>query len=472
MIEKRKLEHSEYILGVRKRAREIADALTERYGYASILVMDATGKSYRCDRSGVSAADEPLYCSRGAVIRVIVRGSVLELALDDIENAQTESICERIDRMSASMPDGDIDAGESECILSESTEYLLSPEEMGDERILSRLSEQRERALRLDARVFDALVRLSWQKYTKLFISPARDMTESVMWTAATVLTFVREGERMKDSYRGYSNLGGIEILDKLADEGIELSVRSAVDLLSSEPIPAGEYDCVCSPDVTGLIVHEAFGHGVEMDMFVRDRALAREYVGKRVASDLVSMHDTASAVNEAASYFFDDEGNLSSDTLIIDRGILVQGIADGVAAARLGVSPTGNGRRENFAHKAYTRMTNTYFEPGTDTLEDMIASIDYGFYIEEARCGMEDPKNWGIQCVAGIAREIRAGVLTGKVYSPVVMSGYVPLLLQSISMMSGESSLFGCGFCGKGYKEWVKVSDGGPAIKARIKLS
>ena len=115
--------------------------------------------------------------------------------------------------------------------------------------------------------------------------------------------------------------------------------------------------------------------------------------------------------------------------------------------------------------------MTNTYFEAGKDKLEDMIASIQYGFLLENASSGMEDPKNWGIQCMVNIAREIKEGKLTGKIYSPIVMTGYVPDLLKSISMISDTMELSGGGFCGKGYKEWVKVSDGGPYIKARIRL-
>ena len=83
----------------------------------------------------------------------------------------------------------------------------------------------------------------------------------------------------------------------------------------------------------------------------------------------------------------------------------------------------------------------------------------------------MEDPKNWGIQCMVAIAREIKDGKLTGKIYSPIVLTGYVPDLLKSISMVSENVELGGGGFCGKGYKEWVKVSDGGPYIKARIRL-
>ena len=182
-------------------------------------------------------------------------------------------------------------------------------------------------------------------------------------------------------------------------------------------------------------------------------------------------MHDGAAAASETATFFFDDEGTLAQDTVIIEKGILKTGICDAQAAMALGTKPTGNGRREKNSHKAYTRMTNTFFEPGTDKVEDMIASISYGFYLENASSGMEDPKNWGIQCLVDIAREIKDGKFTGKVFSPIVLTGYVPDLLKSISMMSDECKLAGTGYCGKGHKEWVKVSDGGPYIKAKIRL-
>ena len=231
-----------------------------------------------------------------------------------------------------------------------------------------------------------------------------------------------------------------------------------------------GTYECVCTPEATGTTVHEAFGLGVEMDMFVKDRALAQSYIGKQVASPLVTMHDGC-AQREVATYFFDDEGTLSHDTVIIDKGILKAGISDAQSAMFLGTVPTGNGRRESYERKAYTRMTNTYFEPGSDKVEDMIASVKYGMLLEEPSSGMEDPKNWGIQCMVNFAREIKDGKLTGRIFSPVVLTGYVPDLLKSITMMSDNIELGGCGACGKGYKEWVKVSDGGPYIKATIRL-
>ena len=258
----------------------------------------------------------------------------------------------------------------------------------------------------------------------------------------------------------------------EVAEEKIPAMCQTAIDLLSAEMIVPGVYDIITEPSITGLIAHEAFGHGVEMDMFVKNRAKSVRYLNKRVASDLVEMHDGAAATLSAASYFFDDDGVLAHDTLIIDKGILQTGISDAVSAMQLGTVPTGNGRRESYKRKAYTRMTNTFFKPGTSTPEEMISSVKHGYLLSQTDNGMEDPKNWNIQCVCAYGREIKDGKLTGKIVAPVVMSGYVPDLLESISMVSSTGEVIGSGHCGKGYKEWVPVSDGGPYLKARCKLS
>ncbi|MDE6108406.1 MAG: TldD/PmbA family protein, partial [Oscillospiraceae bacterium] len=310
---------------------------------------------------------------------------------------------------------------------------------------------------------------VSYRAYRKLFLSPNRDLDQTVMWTTASVSVIVARGQEIQSASRPFSVLGGVELLDEM-ESGVEKTAKDALELLESQPITPGEYDCVCDPATTGMIVHEAFGHGVEMDMFVKDRALAKSCIGEYVASPLVTMHD-GSAVSEAATAFFDDEGTLTGDTVIIDKGILKRGMCDTLSAARLGVEPTGNGRRESYERKAYTRMTNTYFQGGDATVEEMIASIDYGFLLEAPSSGMEDPKNWGIQCMVTTAREIKEGKLTGKIFSPIVLTGYVPDLLKSVSMMGKAVELSGSGYCGKGYKEWVKVSDGGPYMKARIRL-
>jgi TldD protein len=227
----------------------------------------------------------------------------------------------------------------------------------------------------------------------------------------------------------------------------------------------------ILAPVVAGLLAHEAFGHGVEMDMFVKGRARAASYVGLPVASPLVTLHDGARAAEQVGSYWFDDEGTLGGDTVIVDRGVMRAGISDLLSALKLGTVPTGHGRRESFERKAYARMANTFFAGGADRLEDMIASIPRGYLLEKYSSGMEDPRNWGLQGIVEFGREIVDGKLTGRLVSPVIMTGYVPEVLGSVSAAGAQVTLTGTGMCGKGNKEYVKNSMGGPYLKCRLRL-
>lgn len=459
--------------------------LTSAGGFreASVLAVNSKSKRYSISRAGTNIADDAMFCTRGFVIRVSdgvlsaeyscselreerfpeIRQALVTLMHETEQRAAGEILPEHLPEP--------VHTGKAQFY----TEYDIHPEELGDGAIVAHLDRIRSKALSCDPHVMDCSVSCSYRGLAKLFArgrggTVTEQKEQNILWMTSSVMVFAARGEEIKDYYKSYSNLGGAEVFAEMEGDVAE-NVRCALALLDSEAIPPGEYDCICTPDVTGMIVHEAFGHGVEMDMFVKKRALAEQYIGQYVASPLVTMHDGASAAAQTASYLFDDEGTDAQDTVVIEKGILKRGISDLRSAARLGTEPTGNGRRESYKRKAYTRMTNTFFEAGTDRLEDMIASVKYGFLLENARSGMEDPKNWGIQCMVNIAREIRDGKLTGKIFSPIVLTGYVPDLLKSISMVSDKVELGGGGYCGKGYKEWVKVSDGGPYIKARIRL-
>ena len=283
-------------------------------------------------------------------------------------------------------------------------------------------------------------------------------------------MALVAGEDRTEMSYTAVSGRCGPELFDHM-DEKLPEAIRIGKDLLAAEHVVPGEYDVITAPEVTGLIAHEAFGHGVEMDMFVKGRALGADYIGKRVGSEKVTMHEGALCAVDVTSYAFDDEGIPAGDVTEIENGILRAGICDALSALRLGTVPTGNGKRESFSHKAYTRMTNTMFDSGDSTLEEMIASIRKGYLLEGMQSGMEDPKHWGIQCIIDRGYEIIDGKLTGKIVSPLVMTGYVPDLLGSVSMVSRDREVFGAGACGKGHKEWVKVADGGPYLKAKVRL-
>lgn len=474
-----KVKESSYLAAVKPQLVELRDRLRKEYEYVSILAEDSSSRQFSVSKAGVQIAETPVLGNRGVVIKVYDGDSYGEYAFNRVTPEELGHAEERIRTslmpMRHRLPDGVTvgtykKAEDVPCLLNESTEYEIHPDEYGEEKLIDFLSKLHREGMAMDDRILNCNARFQYQQYSKLFLSEHRDMLQNVLWSCGSINASAANGEMVQSSFQSYSLLGGAELLDRMK-EGLPKVIRTTLELLESEPITPGEYDCICTPEVTGMIVHEAFGHGVEMDMFVKKRALAERYIGKQVASELITMHDGASAAKETATFFFDDEGVLAQDTTVIENGILKTGICDSQSAMCLGIQPTGNGRRQSFDHKAYTRMTNTFFEEGKDSYEDMVASISYGFQLEEATSGMEDPKNWGIQCMVNIAREIKDGKFTGRIFSPIVLTGYVPDLLCSISMVSGKKELGGGGFCGKGYKEWVKVSDGGPYIKARIRL-
>lgn len=467
----------EVIDRVKPGLQKLIASLRETYPYASVLAVADDSRSWSISRNGINISAAGRIGGTGYVVRVFDGTGCAEYSFNEFAEEKIPAIRETLARRLAEQ--GEALEGvaplptpvlsDKPAALKKSSSWKVHPRELGDEAIVTKLTALRQKALDHDQRVLDAQAQVSYRACRKLFLSENRDLDQTIMWTTAMVVVGARRGQEIKMAYRPFSNLGGAEVLDDM-DQNVEKVADDALELLESRPIVPGEYECVCDPETTGMIVHEAFGHGVEMDMFVKDRALAKSFVGEYVASPLVTMHD-GSAVDQTATMFFDDEGTLTGDTVIIDKGVLRRGMCDALSAARLGAAPTGNGRRESYERRAYTRMTNTYFQGGEYTPEEIIASVKDGFLLETPSSGMEDPKNWGIQCMVTTAREIKDGKLTGRIFSPIVLTGYVPDLLKSVTMMSKMPELSGSGFCGKGHKEWVKVSDGGPYMKARIRL-
>lgn len=465
---------NQYLEKIKPTAKKLVSLLCERYEYCSLLGTNSESTIYQVSSTGINISQggpDSIYNKRGFVIRIFDKSGQAEYSFNMLNEELIPDIIKGVDRAVNAYKGKSCGIPSDEPLqIDKSTEYKIDPKELGEEKIIGKLTELREYAIGRNEKIIDCNCRFKYRKYANIFISRNRDLTQNIMWADAVTSVVVKDGENIQQSYKGYSVLGGAEVLDQL-EQGMDIAIDTALELLGSEPIIPGEYDCICEPEVTGMIVHEAFGHGVEMDMFAKDRALAKQYIGKQVASPLVTMHDSACAVQQTATYFFDDEGEEAHDTLVIDKGILKGGFCDANSALKLNFRPTGNGRRESYERKAYTRMTNTYFLGGNDTVEDMIASIKYGFLLSTPSSGMEDPKNWGIQMMVGMAKEIKDGKLTGKIFAPIVLTGYVPDLLKSITMMSKTPILCGTGMCGKGYKEWVTVSDGGPYIKAKISL-
>ena len=455
-------------------AEEIVSILLKKYEYVSLLGKDVYGKSVRVTNAAKNIGNT-FEKQRGFVIKVFHQGIYSEYSFAKLEKDIIPEIVKNVecsldvsksllkDHMNLTML-------EDEPLKKDFDRPTLG-KKFKTEEIYNIASKVTEEILKKSDKIVQCGLIIELYTVNSFFISKNRRLTQSFTWNMVLPICVVREGGNIKFARRTYVGNNLEEELNNAQTKGLGV-VEDALALLKAESIVPGEYDIITHPSITGLIAHEAFGHGVEMDMFVKNRAKSRLYINKPVASKLVSMHDGAAATYSCASYFFDDDGVLAQDTLIIDKGILKTGISDVIAANELKTKATGNSRRESPFRKAYTRMTNTFFEPGKDKLEDMIKSIKHGYMLFETNNGMEDPKNWNIQCVAEYGKEIKDGKFTGKIVSPVVMSGYVPDLLMSISMVSDDFEVIGAGHCGKGHKEWVPVSDGGPYLKARCKLS
>lgn len=475
-----KAKFSSYLNEIAPSLKAIIAELGKNYDYVSILATDSVGFSMNASQKVKSISGKTRAVERGNVVRVYKDGLYSEYAFNLFDTESPIEMAAKIKKVLDAQLEV-LKATKSEVYITdklsdEPLELFVEmdttdmPEDTDLDALIKRLQKLSDEGKALSEEIIDCSVGVESNHICKMFLTANRDLRQSYVYSIARVFMVGSRNGKTDQAYNALSDREGPAIFDNI-DELPKKTYEDLLANLGAEHVIPGEYDVITTPEVTGLIAHEAFGHGVEMDMFVKKRALGQEYIGKRVGSDMVTMHEGATVCKDASSYAFDDEGTLEGDVIEIDKGILKTGICDALAALRLGTVPTGNGKRENFEHKAYTRMTNTMFDSGNNTLEEMIASIQKGYLLSGFFSGMEDPKHWGIQCIIARGHEIIDGKLTGKVVAPVVMTGYVPDLLGSISMASADYESFGSGMCGKGHKEWVKTVDGGPYLKCRARL-
>ena len=232
----------------------------------------------------------------------------------------------------------------------------------------------------------------------------------------------------------------------------------------------AGVKDVVMHPNLAGMLAHEAVGHTVEADL-VLGGSVAGPMLGKRVASDLITMVDFAHTLHDGTPaplpVYVDDEGTPASDEVLIKDGILTGYMNSRESAARFGMQPHGNARAYLFSDEPLIRMRNTGILPGRDKLEDMIAAIDDGYYLVETGNGQADTTGefmFGIN----VGYEIKHGKL-GRAIRDTTISGVAFEMLKTVDMLSNDNIWVSSGFCGK--KQPMPVGMGGPAIKCRVNI-
>lgn len=466
------MEFSKFLDDSRDFLNAVVKNLKKDFDYVGILGTDVRQRSVQVSRDATTVSEDGSLSECGFVIRMHKGEAFYEYSFDTLTSPKEIAAAARNSlKVSEKLKDKTIScpSPEDESMIKSFKRKTDFDSYSNDDLVAFADKLVKETLAADEKHILNAFVTISPYTVSKLYISGKKELDQCYGWVNGYLMIIYSDGKTVMPRAMAYgTKIKGV--IDALPSHIGEL-IKKGAALSHAKPIEPGVYDVITDPDMSGLIAHEAFGHGVEMDQFVKDRALAKSYMNKYVASPITNMRDGAAATVSCASYFFDDDGILAQNTQIIKDGVLVSGLSDLASASQLGTTPTGNGRRESFKRKAYTRMTNTFFDGGNDSLEDMIASIKHGYFLCEMNNGMEDPKNWNIQCTAEYGIEIVDGKLTDNYVSPVVISGSVPELLKSISMIGKDVEVVGTGGCGKGYKEWVRVSSGGPYLKARAKL-
>lgn len=231
----------------------------------------------------------------------------------------------------------------------------------------------------------------------------------------------------------------------------------------------AGVCDCIIDSSIAGMIAHEAVGHTVEADL-VMAGSVAANKLNQQVASEKVTIIDfahTAFGKQVPLPVYVDDEGTPCEDAVLIKDGILTGYMNNKESAVHFGMKPCGNARAYSYDDEPLIRMRNTAILPGTDKLEDMISSIDNGYYLTRTQNGQADTTG---EFMFGITMgyEIKNGKL-GRAIRDTTISGVAFETLKTVDMLSDELGWACSGYCGK--KQPMAVSDGGPAVKCKINI-
>ncbi|HYB89957.1 MAG TPA: metalloprotease TldD [Candidatus Binataceae bacterium] len=242
-------------------------------------------------------------------------------------------------------------------------------------------------------------------------------------------------------------------------------AARQAIVNLDAADAPAGEMMVVLGPGWPGILLHEAVGHGLEGDFNRKGVSAFSNRIGQKVASELCTVVDDGTLPLRRGSLNVDDEGTPTSRTVLIEKGILRGYLQDRMNARLMKMAPTGNGRRESFAHSPMPRMTNTFMLAGESTPEEIIRSVKYGLYAVSFGGGQVDITNGKFVFSASEAYLIEDGHVTRPVKGATLI-GNGPEVLTRVSMVGNDLQLdSGIGTCGKDGQS-VPVGVGLPTIR------
>jgi TldD protein len=281
------------------------------------------------------------------------------------------------------------------------------------------------------------------------------------------VSVVVDDGRRMESgSFGAGGRTGYADLLEPARWRGmVDEAVREALTKLESVAAPAGEMVVVLGPGWPGILLHEAIGHGLEGDFNRKKTSAFAGLLGQRVAAQGVTVVDDGTLNDRRGSLTIDDEGTPSACNVLIEDGILIGYMQDRQNARLMGQQPTGNGRRQSFAHQPMPRMTNTYMRAGAHDPEEILAGVRSGLYAKTFGGGQVDITSGKFVFTAAEAYLIENGRIAAPVKGATLV-GNGPDCLTRVRAVGNDLALdHGIGTCGK-EGQWVPVGVGQPTLR------
>ena len=329
------------------------------------------------------------------------------------------------------------------------------------------LEQANQKARNFDPRIKEVRVVLANEKKHILVYGSRGDVVADVQpLTVFQVSCIAEERGTRQIGVRGGGGRVGLEFFDsKPPAYFAEDAARQAILMLSAKAAPAGPLTVVLGPGWPGILLHEAIGHGLEADFNRKKLSAFSGRMGESVASELCTVIDDGTIPNRRGSLNIDDEGNPSSRTVLIDRGVLRSYMEDTLSSLITGTAPTGNGRRESYASIPLPRMTNTFMLPGESTQEEIIRSVDKGVFAVNFGGGQVDITSGKFVFSTSEAYLIENGRITAPIRGATLI-GNGPEVLTRVSMVGNDLALDeGIGTCGKEGQN-VPVGVGLPTIR------
>ncbi len=271
-----------------------------------------------------------------------------------------------------------------------------------------------------------------------------------------------RDGQ-ISTGFRAPGHSGGFELLESFpAAEIASIAAEKAIVMLDARPSPAGEFPVVLAPGTGGVLIHEACGHGLEADTLVKNASVYANRAGERFGSGDVTIVDDGSDVGAWGSLGVDDEGTPVQRTVLFERGILTGHLSDRLSAGKIGHPPTGNGRRQSYAHLPIVRMTNTYLLPGPDDPDEIVRSVPRGVYAASFAGGEVNPATGNFVFGMSEAYMIEDGKITYPIKGAQLI-GDGPKVLNVIEAIAADFERWE-GVCGKDGQH-APVTNGMPTV-------